>query len=58
MHRYEVKYFGNEEWQEISEIKMLESFFEVFERVTPAVEELIAGKQVLTSEAIYQIKKK
>jgi hypothetical protein len=58
MHRYEVKYFGREEWEEISEINILERLFKAFQRVTPAVEELIAGKAVLTSEAIYRIKEK
>jgi hypothetical protein len=58
MYRYEVKYFGKKEWEEISELKILERLLEVFERVTPAVRDMIAGKRVQTSEAIYRIKRK
>ena len=58
MFWYEVKYNGNKEWEEISEIKMLRRLLEIFERVTPAVQDMIAGKRVRTSEAMYRIKGK
>ena len=56
MNQYEVKYIGKEEWEEIAEIKVLERLFEVFDRVTPSIQEMIKGKQVLTPEAIFRIK--
>ena len=56
MLRYEVKYYDKNHWEEISETQVLESLQESFNRVTPAIQELIEGKQVLTSEAAYRVK--
>jgi hypothetical protein len=58
MNRYEVKYFDKEEWEEISEIDLLTNFCETFDRVTPAVQEMIKGKHVLTPQAVYRVKGK
>jgi len=56
MNQYEVKYVGKEEWEEIAETKVLERLLEVFDRVTPSIQEMIKGKHVLTPQAIFRIK--
>jgi len=56
MNLYEVKYHDKQAWEEISEIEILESLLEVFDRVTPAIQEMIQGKRVLTPKAMYRIK--
>lgn len=56
MNLYEVKYHDKQEWEEISEIEILESLLEVFDRVTPAIQEMIQGRRVLTPSAKYRIK--
>jgi len=58
MNRYEVKYFDKGKWEEISEIDLLANLCETFERITPAVQEMIQGKQVLTPQAVYRVKAK
>jgi len=56
MNLYEVKYHDKQEWQEISEIEVLESLHEVFDRVTAAIQDMIQGRRVLTPNAMYRIK--
>ena len=58
MLRYEVKYYNKNEWEEISETEVLVSLQESFKRVTPAIQEMIEGKQVLTPEAAYRVKER
>ena len=53
---YEAKYSDKGEWQEISEVELMEGLYKVFEKVTPAIEEMIAGRQIDTSEAVYRLK--
>jgi hypothetical protein len=56
MNKYEVKYFDKSEWEEISEISILESLHDAFDRVTPSIQEMLRGKQVLTTHAKFRIK--
>ena len=53
---YEVKYYDKNCWEKISETKVLECLQETFDRVTPAIQEMIQGKQVLTPTAAYRVK--
>ncbi len=53
---YEAKYSQNEEWKEISEGDLMEGLYKVFKKVTPAIEEMIAGKEIDTPEAVYRLK--
>ena len=43
-------------WEKISETKVLERLQESFNRVTPAIQEMIQGKQVLTPAAAYRVR--
>ena len=56
MLHYEVRYFDKTEWEKISEVEVLESLQNAFVRVTPALRDMIQGKQVTTPDAIYRIK--
>jgi hypothetical protein len=56
MPRYEVRYHDEQEWHAISETEVLESLQETFFWVTPALQDMIQGKRVVTPNAIYRIK--
>ncbi len=56
MPSYEVKYHDKKEWEEISEIKVLGRLQETYDQVTPVIQEMIDGKQVLTPNAVFRIK--
>ena len=56
MLHYEVRYFDKTEWEKISEVEVLESLQNAFVRVTPALRDMIQGKQVTTPDATYRIK--
>ena len=56
MIHFEVRYFDKTEWEKISEVEVLESLQDAFVRVTPALRDMIQGKQVTTPDAIYRIK--
>ncbi|UCD82020.1 MAG: hypothetical protein JSW26_11510 [Desulfobacterales bacterium] len=58
MPLYEVKYHTNKEWEELSEIQLLHKLVETYDRVTPAIQQMIEGKLVLTVEAVYRLKSK
>lgn len=56
MPRYEVKYNGNDNWEEISDIEVMEELYKHFERVTPAIKQMINGKNLTTPDAVYRLK--
>ena len=53
---YEAKYSESEEWQEISEVELMEGLYKVFDKVTPAIQEIIAGKEINMPQAVYRLK--
>jgi hypothetical protein len=56
MPRYEVRYSEIEEWKEISELEFMEELYRLYHRVTPAIKEMIEGKELRTPEAVYRLK--
>jgi hypothetical protein len=56
MPTYEVKYHDKKEWEKISESRVLGKLQESFGRVTPVIQKMIDGKQVLTPNAAFRIK--
>ena len=56
MPLYEVRYHEKEEWEELTEIELLHKLVETYDRVTPAIQQMIEGKQLLTAEAVYRLK--
>jgi len=55
MPHYEVRYHDKAEWQDISEIEVLESLQDVFVQITPSIQDMIQGKRVLTPDATYRL---
>ena len=56
MPLYEVRYHDREEWEEISDVELMDGLYKIYKRVTPAIKEMINGKEVQTSEAVYRLK--
>ena len=46
----------NEEWKEISELEFMDGFYKLYHRVTPAIKEMIEGKELRTPDAVYRLK--
>ena len=54
--QYEVRFHDGAEWEEISEIDLMSRLHESYDRVTPAIQQMIDGGQVLTTDAVYRLK--
>jgi len=54
---YQVRYHGEQDWEDISEAELLQKLHETHERVTPAIQFMIEGHQLLTANAVYRLKK-
>ncbi len=58
MPLYEAKYHEEDEWMEISEIILMDQLYRTYKKVTPAIKEMIMGKEVETPYGIYRLKLK
>ena len=56
MPRYEVRYTENGEWVEISDLDFMDGLYKSYRRVTPAIKEMIHGKELRTPDAVYRLK--
>ncbi len=56
MPHYEVRYHEKENWQEISDIELMDGLYKIYNRVTPAIKEMIMGKEFWTPNAVYRLK--
>ena len=56
MPRYEARYGENGEWIEISDLQLMDGLYKLYRRVTPAIKEMIDGKELRTPDAVYRIK--
>ena len=56
MPRYEIKFLDKEDWQEISDVELMEGLYKIYERVTPAIKKMINGKELQTPDAVYRLK--
>ena len=54
--RYEVRYRGNQQWEEISELEFMDGLYKLYHRVTPAIKEMIEGNELHTPDAVYRLK--
>ena len=54
--RYEVKYFREKSWRNISEEGFLSSLLEDYDLITPVLTKIFEGEEIVTSGAIYRIK--
>ena len=56
MPLYEVRYHNKENWEDITDMDLMQKLHETFVRVIPAVQKLLEGDLLLTSDAIYRLK--
>jgi hypothetical protein len=56
MPQFEVKYFHEEDWNEVSETAFLQSLLDNFNRITPVISEMFHGKEIVTPTAVFRIK--
>ena len=56
MPRYEVRYHENGEWIEVSELEFMDGLYKLYNRVTPAIKEMINGKELRTPDGSYRLK--
>ncbi len=53
---YEIKYHGKSEWVKISEAQVLGTLQEIFDPITPVIQEMFDGKQVSTPYAAIRVR--
>lgn len=58
MPLYEVQYNGEDVWQEISELELMDDLYRMYKKVTPAIKEMILGKELETPYGRYRLKLK
>ena len=58
MPQYEVRDHDTAEWKDISEMDLMYSLVKFFDRVTPAIQQMIKGEQVITPDAVYRLKRR
>ena len=58
MPQYEVRNHNTAEWMDISEVDIMGKLHEYFDRVTPAIQQMIEGEEVLTQYAVYRLKRR
>ena len=55
---YEARYHEEDEWVEISEIELMDQLYRTYKKVTPAIKEMIMGKEVNTPYGSFRLKDK
>ena len=58
MPLYEAKYHEADIWQEISELELMDELYRAYKKVTPAIKEMIMGREVKTPYGLYRLKLK
>jgi hypothetical protein len=56
MPQYEVRYSEDGDWNDISELALMDELYKTFDKVTPAVKEMIMGKEVKTPYGFFRLK--
>ena len=56
MPQFQVKYFDEADWKEISELDVLDKLMDEFGRVTPVLIQILQGKEIQTPDGIFRIK--
>ena len=54
--QYEVRYHDKQEWKTISDLDLMQGLQESFDRVIPAIQQMLEGFHVVTQDAIYRLK--
>jgi hypothetical protein len=58
MPLYEVQYHEEDAWHEISELELMDDLYRIYKKVTPAIKEMILGREVETPYGRYRLKLK
>ncbi|MDX2444250.1 MAG: hypothetical protein QNK30_10680 [Bacteroidales bacterium] len=58
MPLYEAKYHEVDKWMEISELELMDQLYKTYTKVTPAIKEMILGKEVETLHGSFRLKMK
>ena len=56
MPLYEARYYGKEEWEDISDIDLLQKLHATSDQVIPAIQQILEGGLLLTPDAVYRLK--
>jgi len=56
MPKYECKFNDKETWEDVSESELLRDLQLYYGAVTPAIQQIMKGKHIQTSKAIYRLK--
>ena len=56
MPQYEIRFHGEKSWKEVSEIELMDGLYKIYNKVTPAIKEMIMGKEVNTPDGVYRLK--
>jgi hypothetical protein len=58
MPLYEVQDHEKDVWREISELELMDDLYKIYKKVTPAIKEMIMGKEIETPYGRYRLKLK
>ena len=53
---YEAKYFHKNYWEEISDIELMDGLYKIYSKITPAIKEMIQGKEIQIADVVYRLK--
>lgn len=56
MPRYEVRYSGKEEWEELSDVELMDRLYKFYKSVSPVIKQMIKGEELRTPDAVYRLK--
>ena len=56
MPRYEVRNVDGDRWEDVSEKNFMETLADIFDQVTPIMNDILHGKEVPTPYGIYRLK--
>jgi hypothetical protein len=56
MPMYEARYYGKEDWEDISDIDLMQKLHDTFDRVIPVIQQILEGNLLLTPDAVYRLK--
>jgi hypothetical protein len=53
---YEFWCCDRNEWKEISETEIMNKLYKIYKRVTPAISDMIHGKELQTPDGLYRLR--
>ena len=54
--QYEVRYDEDGDWNDISELALMDELYKTFAKVSPAIKEMIIGQEVKTPHGYFRLK--